>query len=229
LGEPDVPHPTWLAYSFAVLMVSVSVYCIGRLALAPRLGRRNHIDVTVSHVLMGAAMVGQLVPRWRVFPEGLWELIFGVLSAYFLSVSVRFVIQHGLRGIDDDHVHHLSHNLVHMVMGCAMLYMYWLGSPITTTSNTSMSMSGPPVGAGDPSLTLFLIAVLLASAVWQLDSISRFSPRALTLSAVGGGTSHNTGGGGESGGDQPWLAPRLEVGCHVAMCLTMGYMLVLMV
>ena len=35
-------HPTWLAYSFAVVMVAVSVYCIGRLALANRLGRRNH-------------------------------------------------------------------------------------------------------------------------------------------------------------------------------------------
>jgi hypothetical protein len=26
----------------------------------------------------------------------------------------------------------------------------------------------------------------------------------------------------------PWLAPRLEGACHVAMCVTMGYMLVLM-
>jgi hypothetical protein len=25
-----------------------------------------------------------------------------------------------------------------------------------------------------------------------------------------------------------WLAPRIEAGCHVAMCVTMGFMLVLM-
>ena len=25
-----------------------------------------------------------------------------------------------------------------------------------------------------------------------------------------------------------WLAPRLEGACHIAMCVTMGYMLVLM-
>ena len=42
---------------------------------------------------------------------------------------------HGLRGTDDDHIHHLSHNLIHMVMSCAMLYMYWLGMPITAAPN----------------------------------------------------------------------------------------------
>ncbi len=28
---------------------------------------------------------------------------------------------------------------------------------------------------------------------------------------------------------RPWLAPRLEISCHIAMCITMAYMLVLMV
>ena len=221
-------HPTWLAYSFAVLMVSVSLYCIGRLVLASHLGRRNHIGVNISHVLMGAAMVGMLVPRWKVLPDGLWELIFGVLALYFLAMTGRFVKDHGLRGTDDDHVHHLSHNLIHSVMSCAMLYMYWLGMPITAASGSSMSMSSPPVGAGDPSLTLLLIVVLLASAVWQLDSISQFSPGSLALSSPDGGAVGSIGGS-SGGSSQPWLAPRLEIGCHIAMCLTMGYMLVLMV
>ncbi len=221
-------HPTWLAYSFAVLMVSVSLYCIGRLALAARLGRRNHIAVNISHVLMGAAMVGMLVPRWKVLPDGLWELIFAILALYFLVLTGRFVKEHGVRGTDDDHIHHLSHNLIHSVMSCAMLYMYWLGMPITAASGSSMSMSGPPVGAGDPSLTLLLIAVLLASAVWQLDSISQFSSRSLAFSTVDGGAGGGVRGS-DGGSSEPWLAPRLEIGCHIAMCLTMGYMLVLMV
>jgi hypothetical protein len=220
-------HPTWLAYGFAVLMVSVSVYCIGRLALANRLGRRNHIDVNISHVLMGFAMVGMLVPRLNVIPNGLWEVVFGIISLYFLAMSVRFATRRGERGGDHDHD---SHSFIHMVMGCAMLYMYWLGMPINAPSSTSVSMSGPPSGAGDPGLTLFIIVVLFASAVWQLDSISVFSsPRQMALSTVGGGTS---GGGTETSRTKvewPWLAPRLEVACHIAMCLTMGYMLVLMV
>ena len=154
-------HPTWLAYGFVVIMVSVSVYCIGRLALAHRLGRRNHYDVNISHVLMGLAMIGMLVPRWNVIPNGLWEVVFGAISAYFLATSIRFIARHGVGGTDDDHVHHLSHYLIHMVMGCAMLYMYWLGMPITASSSTDMSMSGPPVGGGDPILTLLIVVVLL--------------------------------------------------------------------
>jgi hypothetical protein len=227
-------HPTWLAYGFAVLMVSVSVYCIGRLALASRLGRRNHVDVNISHVLMGLAMVGMLVPSLNVIPNGLWEVVFGIISLYFGAVTVRFATRRGVRGGDHDHDHD-SHSFIHMVMGCAMLYMYWLGMPINAPASTSVSMSGPPSGAGDPGLTLLIIVVLFASAVWQLDSISVFSsPRQMALSTVGGGTrSGGTSGGGTETSpgrvEWPWLAPRLEVACHIAMCLTMGYMLVLMV
>ncbi len=224
-------HPTWLAYSFAVLMVSISVYCIGRLVLANSMGRRNHYDVNVSHVLMGIAMIGMLVPRWNKIPNGPWEVTFGIIAVYFLARSIRFVARHGVGGTSDDHVHHLSHYLIHMVMGFAMLYMYWLGMPITASTGGSMSMSGPPAnGAGDPGLTLLIIAVLLGSAVWQTDSIGRFAPqRQLVLSAVGGGVGGE--GTGTSGGrdERPWLAPRLEIACHIGMCLTMGYMLVLMV
>jgi len=140
------------------------------------------------------------------------------------------VIRHGVAGTSDDHVHHLSHYLVHMVMACVMPYMYWLGMPITAPSPSTMSLSGPPAGAGDPILTLLLVAVLFASAVWQLDSSGRFAPqRQLALSAVGGGSGGGTSTPVESRADRRWLAPRLEVACHIAMCLTMGYMLVLMV
>ena len=67
-GSPTALPSSWCA---------VSVYCIGRLALAQHWAGRNHVDVNVSHVLMGAAMVGMLVPRWKVLPDGLWELVFG--------------------------------------------------------------------------------------------------------------------------------------------------------
>lgn len=223
-------HPTWLAYGFAVVMVAVSVYCIGRLALANHLDRRNHEDVNISHVLMGLAMVGMLVPRWNVVPDILWEIAFGIIALYFLARSIRFIVRHGLSGTSDDHVHHISHYLIHMVMACAMLYMYWLGNPITVSSGASMAMSGPPRGAGDPGLTLLLIVVLFASAVWQLDTITQYSPsHQMTLSTVGGGGGSDGAEAAQVGDGRPWLAPRLEIGCHIAMCVTMGYMLILMV
>ena len=137
---------------------------------------------------------------------------------------------HGIAGTDEDHGHHVSHYLIHMVMGGAMLYMYWLGTPLAGSAATTMAMtSGPPVGAGDPGLTLAFIAVLIGSAVWQLDSVTEFSPRQLALSTGGGAITGGGPTGGSAANDHPWLAPRLEIACHIAMCLTMAYMLVLMV
>jgi hypothetical protein len=222
-------RPTWLAYAFVAVVATVFVYSVGRLALAKRLGRRDHVAVTISHGLMGLAMVGMLVPRWSWIPAGAWELVFGALALYFSAVSVRFVAQHGFGGTESAHGHHLSHSGIHAVLDCAMLYMYWLGMPITGSRGSEMAMSGPPTSAGDPGLTLLIIAVLLASAVSQLDAIGRFSPASqLALSALGGGS---TGAAPlpAGAGNRPWLAPRAEVACHIAMCLSMGYMLVLMV
>ena len=223
--------PHWLPYTFAVVMVGVSVYCIGRLVLAAPLGRRNHYDVNVAHVLMGFAMVGMLVPSWNLIPVGLWELTFGVLAVYFLAQSVRFIRAHGLAGTDDHHVHHVTHGLIHMLMSLTMLYMYWLGMPLTTSSTGSMAMmSGPPHGVGDPFLTFLLIVLLLVSAVVELNGIGRFAvAQHATLAVANGAGGVAPAAGEEPAGEERWLAPRLEVWCHIAMCLTMAYMLVLMV
>ncbi|MGH9017128.1 MAG: DUF5134 domain-containing protein [Acidimicrobiales bacterium] len=227
-------HPVGLPYGLAVVMAAVSLYCIGRLAVARRWHRRNDVAVNLSHVLMGVAMVGQLVPRWTVLPIGLWEVVFGAMAVYFVAPAVRALGRRGPTGTDAEFLHHLSHSIIHMVMACAMLDMYWLGTPGTAVSHTAMSsMSGPPAGVGDPGLTLIIIAALLASAVWQLDRLPASSPRQLALAAtaVGGGGGEPVGGEDDdpdSGDARTWLAPRLEMACHIAMCVTMGYMLVLM-
>ena len=223
-------QPVGLAYGFCGVMAWVSGFCSVRLVLARRLGRQTHYDVNLSHVLMGVAMIGMLVPRWNAIPNGLWEIVFAVVALYFVALSVRFLAVHGIRGIDDDHVHHISHYLIHAVLACAMLYMYWLGMPITTTSGASMSMSGPPHGAGDPGLTLLLVSILVASAIWQLESIGEFArqPR-VAVGAGGRAMGGALGKATEGDDDRPWLAPRLEIGDHIVMCITMAYVLVVMV
>lgn len=219
-------------------MVVVSLCGLGRLYLSQRWSRRIHKDVTASHVLMGVAMAGMLVPSWNVVPDAIWEPTFAAIALYFLVSSAWFIARHGLDGTDVGHVHHVSHYSIHMVMACAMLYMYWLGMPVTTPSSTTMSMSGPPSGVGDPGLTFFLIVVLLASAVWQVDSIGRFATkRAFALEGTGltsqPGARSAVGPEFENSElapqDQIWLAPRLQIASHIAMCLAMAYLLVLMV
>jgi len=217
--------PVWILDFLAAVMLLVAAYCAARVVTVRRLHRTLHYDVNTAHVAMGAAMAGMLRPDLNLLANGLWEAIFSGFAVWFSWRSVSFLAQHGIRGRSDDHVHGISHYLTHLVRSCAMLYMYWLGMPITGSRGIEMAMSGPPTSAGDPGLTLLLIAILLASAVWQLDAIGRFSPASeLALRASGGAAPLPAGAD-----RRPWLAPRGEVACHVAMCLSMGYMLALMV
>src|SRR5271165_3878954 len=104
-------QPTFLGYGLAVVMVAVSTYCIGRLLAAKRWDRSNDYGVNVSHVLMGLAMAGMLVPQWNPVPDRFWIVAFCLVAAWFLVMSVRFVAEHGLSGSDEGHGHHISHYL----------------------------------------------------------------------------------------------------------------------
>lgn len=223
-------HPVGIAYFFAAVMIIVAVYSIGRLSFAGYLGRRNHHDVSVAHVLMAFAMVGMLVPRWNVISSGFWVPVFAIMALYFAVVTAGVALRRSPWASDGHGQHSTYHPLVHALMACAMLDMFWLGMPITGSVGSSMVMGHASTRAGGPGLTLFVVLLLLVAAVWLLDSISTFTPRRqLVLSAVGPGTTASEGTELTSAEVLPSLAPRLEISCHVAMCITMAYMLILMV
>jgi hypothetical protein len=74
-----VSGPGPLGYPLAAVMIVTAGYCMTRLAGA-RLRRRPTVpDLDISHVVMGVAMAGLLVPRLGVLPDGTWEAVFGVL------------------------------------------------------------------------------------------------------------------------------------------------------
>jgi len=242
-----VAQPTWLAYSFGVVMVAVSLYCVAWLIAARRRSHPKHVDVNVAHVAMGLAMAGMLVPRLKVLPDGLWEAGFVAMSLWFAWQAARLVAHHvGLR-VEVSRRHGLSHNLIHLVMGLAMVYMYLAAVPAGTAAGSALSMTGPTGAAANfVGLPLLFVAILFASAVWQLDGLSRYAPvRGHLVGAVATGgvpRAERHGSPDASGppvGEAPrplaaasapgqWLAPRLEMGCHIVMCITMGYMLILM-
>jgi hypothetical protein len=225
-----VAHPVGVAYIFAAVIITVAVYSIGRISFAGFLRRRNHHDVSVAHVLMALAMVGMLVPRWNVITRGFWVPVFAVMALYFLVITAGVALHLGPWASDGHGQHSTYHPLLHTLMACAMLDMYWLGMPITGGLDSSMAMGHASTRAGGPGLTLLLVVLLLVAAVWLLDSISTFSPsRELALSAVGPGTTVSREVASTSDETRPSLAPRLEISCHVAMCIAMAYMLVLMV
>ncbi|MGH9172033.1 MAG: DUF5134 domain-containing protein [Acidimicrobiales bacterium] len=235
-----MPFPSWIGYLFAASLMLVGAYYLARLAGLLVLHRHDGKDIAVSHVLMALAMVGMLVPRWNVGPVGFWEIAFACAALWFF---IRAILGRANESssLAASAGRYLRHYLIHAVMACTMLYMYWLGMPISgsvvmPTMGQSMS-SGRSAGAGDPALTLCLIVVMIASAPWQLDGIGRpdHLHEPVTVAAMAGGASVTglPAGTGERpvrrSGTPAWLAPQFSDACHIVMYVAMAYMLVLMV
>jgi hypothetical protein len=220
-------RPSWLYYLFGLLMLAVAAYCVVLLTLSVATKRRAGRDVEMSHVFMGVAMAGMFVGRWAFGPSAFWELIFGVLSAWFLVEGIQSIRRYGL---------HLSHAFIHVVMNFAMVLMYWF--PIGSSS-ISGSMSMAPTGARlDPGLAFLLAFVLFASAVFTLASpykgSSHFGSHAPAYALAGQVGSAPANRRMEDSTPTvaleeivatPWL---VDVS-HVVMCLAMGFMLLLMI
>ena len=247
-------NPGWLNDLFAGLMLLVAAYSIGRLVAARAWSRPIHRDVDVAHVLMGTAMAGMLVSDLNLLPIGLWELVFSSLAGWFVWRCYQFLVNPGAESYYHEHVHRLSRRMIHLVMSLAMLYMYLAAVPSEPVTGGSMAMGAATGMTADFALLpAGFVLALLVSAIWQLDAIGRFVPstsqltREPAVDAVGVSSSRVVPAGAAPRGSPksmdgtettdidvqvrrpPWIAPRLEAASHVAMCLTMAYMLILMV
>jgi Domain of unknown function (DUF5134) len=247
-GRSDVSNPHWLNDIFAGLMVAVAAYSAGRLIAARVWSRPTHRDIDVAHILMGVSMAGQLVSDLNPISSGVWELVFSVLAGWFLWRCYEIVKNPSIDTRYHDYAHRLSRRLIHLTMALAMLYMYLAATPPEVGSGGSMAMGAATGTTADfVFIPMIFIFALLASAIWQMDAIGRWSPsaiqarRAPALASVGTVSSSAIGqdrasamSAGEVGTDgaepppAPWLAPRLEGVAHIVMVTTMAYMLVLM-
>ncbi len=236
-------NPGWLDDVFAGVMAAVAVYRAGRLVASRASSRPTHRDVDVVHVLMGTAMAGMLVSDLNPIPVGLWEVVFSALAGWLVWRCYEFVRKPGTDSRYDDHVHRLSRRLIHLVMAAAMLYMYMTAAPSPVGTGGSMAMGAATGATADFALVpMVFILALLGSGIWQLDAIGRLAPptrprqAAYASVAVQGSSPVGTrqpeegevpDAGAEAPG-APWLSLRLEAGSHMVMCVTMAYMLVLM-
>ena len=92
-----------------------------------------------------------LVPRWNILPDGLWEVVFAVLAVWFARMAMQPLRGHGIRRLSSVNVHQVSHYTIHLVMSCAMLYMYWLGMPGSRAEYDDGHRERSTVGRGRPS------------------------------------------------------------------------------
>jgi len=228
---------TWVADILAAVMLATAAYCLSRLMISWRQGRSTDRPVDGVHVVMGVAMAGMLVPGLRFFRTGGWEIIFGAAALSFAWLAVRELRTAKSAGNRPRH-HHLQH-----VLACAaMVYML---AAVTTTAvhagSGSSGMSGMGGGARFPTLALILALGLLGYVVWTADRLTSFAPVAALAGAgapvgdlvlaVGGGktvpASTAATDPAEARRPRP-LSPRLAACCEIAMGVTMGYMLILM-
>lgn len=213
---------TWLADTFAGVMLATAAYCLSRLVISWRQRRRTDRQADAVHVLMGVAMAGMLVPPLRVFWAGGWEIVFAGTTAWFGWLAVR---EHRNRAaLGRSHPHHAQHAL-----GCAaMVYMLAAAGPAGRAAAGAGVGSMAGGGARFSTLALVFAVVLLGYVVVTADRLPALA-RVGAVAAAGpgaGADSGATGGPGTAWGTP--LSPRLAACCEIAMGVTMGYALILM-
>jgi len=207
--------PGFILDFFAALMLLVAAVSAARLALdRPWHRGLMNADVDGAHVLMGIAMAGMLVTSLSTLPNGVWTVIFSVLTAWFVWCVYRESRGGGVRVLMD------SHHAPHLVHSAAMVYMF---AAITTPAAGHGSGMAGMGGAGGAMPTLavpglaFIFAILLAGyAVVDLDRLSGPALHASYLPAVSAApagvpvAAAATGSGITSPGPVPAAATRPE-------------------
>jgi len=167
--------PSWILDIFAAIMLVVAAVSAARLVAARPwwhgAQRAALADIDVAHLLMAIAMAGMLVSGLQTLPNGGWEVIFAVMTAWFGYRVVRDARVSGVRALAGGHC------APHLIHAAAMLYMFMaLTAP---TAHGSVGMGGMSGGgmSGMGTLQLPLLAFLFALAligysIWDLDQLS---------------------------------------------------------
>ena len=232
--------PAWLTDIFAAVMITVAAYCTSRLVVARWWRRPTDVDSDGAHVVMGVAMAGMLVTGLRFGSAGLWEAVFAAAAGWF---GWRFLrVRRGAP---------LSQWRCpqpgpHLVECGAMVYMYLAVPAVAAAAKGAAGGMGgmPATGARFSVLALVLAlfmfgyvarvgdrltvrAPVLAGAV---PAASRPEASGALMTATGPEPAAAASPGGCGGGShgRPYLAPRCAAMCKIAMGITMGYVLIMM-
>jgi hypothetical protein len=160
--------PAWLLDAVAALMLAVAAVSAARLAAA-RPWRRGAvvIDTDLAHLLMAIAMAGMLAASLRTLPDTPWEVIFGLLAAWFAVRVARDARTNGVRALAGGHC------APHLVHSCSMLYMF-LAMTVTASGVRGMGAmaGGSAMTLTYPTLALPFAFILVGYSIWDLDQLS---------------------------------------------------------
>jgi hypothetical protein len=240
--------PSWLAATLAAVMILTAAYSASRLAISRLSGRATEVDADVLHAVMGAAMAGMLLPRLNVLPATAWAAVFGAAAVWF-GWRAAWARGHSTPGSSPRRF-----PVPHLIECVAMLYMLVpLHGPRPAHSGMAMAGMSAPAGqaAGFPALAVVLALFMLGYIVWTTDRLTTLTRAKTTAADPGTSPGHqraaaapaaasprNAGGANATQGavstrhqdqaSKPVLAPKLAACGKLAMSITMGYMLILM-
>ncbi len=248
--------PFWLAGILAALMLATAAYCATRLIIARAHRRPDERDVDLVHTVMGVAMAGMLVTWLNPLPDGVWAVMFGAGTGWFSWRAWRG--HRGRADVTASGQSPHRHHVPHLVMCGAMVYMLLAVGAVTSAASTRTTMGVATAGHFPLLalvLAVFMVGYVMwqADRLPARASTLRMAPArtpALVPVAVGGGQATQAY---EAAPDPPprqrrrgivsrrlvgrdtmpplahqMLSPRLAACCQIAMAVTMGYMLILM-
>jgi uncharacterized protein DUF5134 len=225
-----VAGPSWLSDTFAAVMLLIAVYCAARLAVAGAWRRESELDADGVHLLMGVAMAGTLVPALSFAPSGAWVAVFAAAAAWFAWQAAR-----AWRGPGTGRWR-CPYPVPHLAESLAMVYM--LAAVRTSASGGTGTMPGMPAMGGPagmarvPELAVIFTLFMVGYVAWLGDRLTLAAPAAPAAPPGAAGrlpvSAAPRGAARQAGGCWPMLAPRAAVCYKIAMGITMGYMLVIM-
>jgi len=217
-----VAAPAWLTGIFAALMLTVAVYCAGRLAVARQWRRPTEVDTDAGHVVMGVAMAGMLMTRLRIAPAAVWEAVFAAGAVWFAWQFLRS------RRRTPASPWHCPHPAPHLVECAAMLYMFLLVPAPLPGRAATVSMAAADISAAGSRFSFLALVMALFMFGYVVRVADGLMLRAPTLAFFR--NSHDRASH-RAVGCSPgfrFLAPRCAALCKIAMGVTMGYLLVMM-
>jgi len=246
--------PSWLTGILAAVMIATAAYCASRLVIARAQRRAAGRDVDLIHTVMGVAMAGMLVSWLNPLPDRVWAVMFGAGAGWFgwqawRSRQAGRVPAAARRAGRPPHPHHVPH----LVMCGAMVYMLLAAGAVAAVASGThpgMAVGGPPAAGRFPLLALVLAVFMVGYVMWQADRLPALARAAtgrpgasvpvasLAFSTTpGGGLASQPAAATPDPPASPdlpaspalrVLSPRLAACCQIAMAVTMGYMLILM-
>src|SRR5258707_10189372 len=133
--------PAWIADVLAALMLLVAAVSAARIALA-RPWRRDAFvaDTDVAHLLMAIAMAGMLAPSLAALPDTAWEVLFGLLTAWFAGRVAGDARRNGPGALAGGHC------APHLVHSASMLYMFLAATAPAARTGAGEGMGGMSAG-----------------------------------------------------------------------------------